>query len=183
MNLRQGQRGIEVPQGEAKLMVRQLCGPLLEIMEDETVQIFHHSLTEFLSDESRDESSTGFPILRPCDAHKAIVLTSLEYLRFDCFSSDWPKKYIKPGNDRRYHHLATHYKKTWGDRSKNYPLLNYVAGNWPHHVSKSACVDAEFFEVINEFLVKESHSFKGIALLSFTSEMLLAREKGSSFEL
>lgn len=31
-----------------KAIVREACGPLLEILEDETVSVIHHSLTEFL---------------------------------------------------------------------------------------------------------------------------------------
>lgn len=36
---------------DTKALVRTACGPLLEILEDETVSIIHHSFTEFLVDE------------------------------------------------------------------------------------------------------------------------------------
>jgi hypothetical protein len=41
-------RGGLRPDQDAKLAVRNSCGPLLEICEDEVVQILHHSFTEFL---------------------------------------------------------------------------------------------------------------------------------------
>src|ERR1700712_1853407 len=69
-----------------KEIVRGACGPLLEIMEDEVVQILHHSFTEFLLDTSRSQDTTKgiarFPVLDPTVCHVDIALTCLRYLRF-----------------------------------------------------------------------------------------------------
>lgn len=45
---------------ETKDLVRAACGPLLEILPDETVPVIHHSFTEFLKGDTRSHSSGDF---------------------------------------------------------------------------------------------------------------------------
>lgn len=163
VSLRAGQKGIEMPQKDAKALVRSVCGPLLEIMGDETVQIFHHSLTEFLVDESRQIGPGCFPILRPAEAHRTIALTSIAYLSLDCFMEDWPgpvrqtskmpSTLTDVGRTWQYNNDA------WTERSDRYPLLNYVAGNWPRHVIKSTQEDLGLFTRLDGFLNPDSLAF------------------------
>src|SRR5690348_16573436 len=60
---------------DTKAIVRAACGPLLEILEDETVSVLRHSFTEFLTDESRirRESTSGthqqFPVVSGEETH------------------------------------------------------------------------------------------------------------------
>jgi hypothetical protein len=50
-----------VPQ-DTKSIIRAGCGPLLEILDDETVSIIHHSFTEFLVDpDRRTDDANQFP--------------------------------------------------------------------------------------------------------------------------
>lgn len=71
---------------DTKAVVRAACGPLLEILEDETVSVIHHSFTEFLIDSGRstrpssDDQHPQFPVIDPQKAHRAMGLTCLRYL-------------------------------------------------------------------------------------------------------
>lgn len=70
----------------AKTIVKSACGPLLEIMNDETVQVIHHSFTEFLLDSNRayhnpSGSFPQFPVLDQNSAHKFLVLNCLAYIQ------------------------------------------------------------------------------------------------------
>ncbi|KAL4727267.1 hypothetical protein ACLX1H_006173 [Fusarium chlamydosporum] len=53
---------------EDKDLVRAACGPLLEILPDETVSVVHHSLTEFLVGAARTGRPDGYPVLDPSGA-------------------------------------------------------------------------------------------------------------------
>ncbi|KAK8024263.1 hypothetical protein PG993_012329 [Apiospora rasikravindrae] len=65
---------------EGKALVKASCGRLLEILEDESVSVIHHSFTEFLHDETRSSSSSSFPVLDATSAHAMLVELSLQYL-------------------------------------------------------------------------------------------------------
>ncbi|KAI9879308.1 MAG: hypothetical protein M1830_008959 [Pleopsidium flavum] len=124
VNLRQGQKGIEIPQVESKNMVQRVCGP------------------------------NDFPFLLTSEAHSAIAVTSIHYLSFDCFGEVWPSRYIPKeciwGSEANS--LVHHKEKSWNERSGNYPLLNYVADNWARHARKYAFADVDFFEKLGVFL-------------------------------
>lgn len=65
---------------ESKDLVRQSCERLLEILEDETVSVIHHSLTEFLRDGEREMGDGQFPVLEKDKAHAMLVEILLRYL-------------------------------------------------------------------------------------------------------
>lgn len=48
---------------QTKSVVREGCGPLLEILQDETVCPIHHSFTEYLYDPDRHSGHAMFPVL------------------------------------------------------------------------------------------------------------------------
>jgi hypothetical protein len=52
--------GKTINSSDIKLMVRSSCGPLLDILENETVQVIHHSFTEFLLDCSRGSAQKRY---------------------------------------------------------------------------------------------------------------------------
>jgi hypothetical protein len=69
---------------DSKYIVRNACGPLLEIVENEVVQILHHSFTEFLLDVGRmnqPEAQYQFPTIDPTKAHRNIALSCLAELQ------------------------------------------------------------------------------------------------------
>jgi len=53
---------------------------LLEILEDESISVIHHSFTEFLRDKTRRENPNAFPVLSLQIAHKMLAVVSLKYL-------------------------------------------------------------------------------------------------------
>ena len=63
-----------------KHLVRSACGPLLEILPDETVCVIHHSLTEFLNGTTRQLTSHDYPILSLGSTHNHLALVCLGYL-------------------------------------------------------------------------------------------------------
>ncbi|KAK8099138.1 ankyrin repeat-containing protein [Apiospora kogelbergensis] len=63
-----------------KALVKASCGRLLEILEDESISVIHHSFTEFLHDDARDTSCSSFPVLDASSAHAMLVELSLQYL-------------------------------------------------------------------------------------------------------
>ncbi|KAF4464176.1 ankyrin repeat-containing [Fusarium albosuccineum] len=64
---------------KGKTLVTEGCGRLLEVLEDETVSVIHHSFTEFLRDETRNRRG-AFPVLDSARAHGEMAVALLEYL-------------------------------------------------------------------------------------------------------
>jgi hypothetical protein len=79
---------------DTKAVVRAACGPLLEILEDETASVIHHPFTDFLIDAERMTRDTSkgshpqFPVIDPIKAHNAMALACLKYLTSGCLD-DW----------------------------------------------------------------------------------------------
>jgi ankyrin repeat protein len=75
-----------------KELVRTACGPLLEILADETICVVHHSLTEFLNGSARSKSlgakngpSSPYPILLKGTTHDRLAKACVSYiLRSQC---------------------------------------------------------------------------------------------------
>ncbi|RDW59222.1 hypothetical protein BP5796_12146 [Coleophoma crateriformis] len=65
---------------EAKDLVREACGRLLEILDDESVTVIHHSFTEFARDETRRGEPGAFPVLEEHKAQRMMVQVFLQYL-------------------------------------------------------------------------------------------------------
>lgn len=75
---------------DAKRLVSIACGSLLEILEDETVSVIHHSFTEFLTDPARESTAVGlgtkmFPVINFRRAHRQLGLKCIRYLQ-SCYS-------------------------------------------------------------------------------------------------
>ncbi|RDW63780.1 hypothetical protein BP6252_11325 [Coleophoma cylindrospora] len=65
---------------EAKDLVREACGRLLEILDDESVTVIHHSFTEFARDETRRGEPGAFPVLEEHKAQRMLLQVFLQYL-------------------------------------------------------------------------------------------------------
>ncbi|KAH8691002.1 ankyrin repeat-containing domain protein [Phaeosphaeriaceae sp. PMI808] len=76
--------------GAAKSYVRSACGPLLELLPDETLCVIHHSLTEYLQGTTRIEP-TDYPILATGLIHKRLALICLSYLQNGCLEGVEPE--------------------------------------------------------------------------------------------
>ncbi|KAF4981767.1 hypothetical protein FZEAL_2489 [Fusarium zealandicum] len=74
---------IQAPNG-FKVLIATCCGSLVEILEDETLQVIHHSFTEFLRGDSRNKpecESSEFPVIDSDKAHKRMAINCLRYLQ------------------------------------------------------------------------------------------------------
>ena len=141
-----------------KDLVRRACGPLLEILEDETVSVIHHSFTEFLVDVSRDgrpapgSIHSQFPVISTPSTHLHLALTSLKYLSSGCLS-EWEME----GRDGEYfHHGSTGTQRAIILR---YPFLDYAMKNWYIHASKLSTNNALYI-VLDDFMRSENHNFR-----------------------
>ncbi|KAI1809721.1 hypothetical protein GGS20DRAFT_260186 [Poronia punctata] len=121
----------------AKDLVRTACGPLLEIIADETVRVVHHSLTEYLIGTTRADKPVGYPILKHDATHATLALSCLAYLEAVCRAS------TKGGESSHRNH-----PKWTFEQSARYPFFEYAATNWSWHVVKSGASQLYQKEVI-----------------------------------
>jgi ankyrin repeat protein len=140
-------QGLFVDIPSAKRVLRICCGPLLEVLENETIQVIHHSFTEFLLDDARiiEGSQGGFPVLNSTLAHKRLALECLDYM-------------LKSFAAHEFH-------VRWrGDQEKKdfllkYPFMQYSAQHWHSHVLKSNINDDQVFEKVDKLLTSGSQDF------------------------
>jgi ankyrin repeat protein len=145
-----------------KNLVRAACGPLLEILPDETVSVIHHSLTEFLNGSTRPHAvsdalaaANSYPILDMNSTHNRLALGCLSYIQSGCLDQ------AKLADDDDYESDSE-----WGDRYYvapgvnrgllvKYPFLTYCLENWHVHARKAeSCglMSTELFESIGRLL-------------------------------
>lgn len=126
----------------AKGLVRAACGPLLEILSDETISVIHHSLTEFLNGSTRlgqdsvtlgiDGKSSGlFPVLTPRATHECLAVSCLQYLVAGCLDGMKCNKTMENGQLFKRREEVTYEVARLG-----YPSLTYAAENWVAHAFK-----------------------------------------------
>ncbi|RFU78472.1 hypothetical protein TARUN_3719 [Trichoderma arundinaceum] len=144
-----------------KDLIRAACGPLLEVLPDETVSVIHHSFTEYLKGTTRSEENldTGYPILQMGPTHTQLALQCLIYLQAGCLSS------VKIGSSDDAENT---YWKEWGlvnthepssgkvledevQLRLKYPFFEYAVSNWHQHIVKSETAGQDQTE-INEKL-------------------------------
>lgn len=141
---------------DTKALVRTACGPLLEILEDETVSIIHHSFTEFLLDQGREErasTETGigqFPVIKSTDTHQFLALTCLKYLTSGTLDG-W--KSVRRGRDGSLHPIRQE------DVKMAHPFLDYAASNICAHVAKIGSSDKVVFAALDEFMKTDNQAF------------------------
>ncbi|KAM0265173.1 hypothetical protein ACHAQJ_000326 [Trichoderma viride] len=132
-----------------KDLIRIACGPLLEILPDETVSVIHHSFTEYLRGASRSSEGLriGYPALQMGPAHTQLALQCLGYLQSGCLS------FVKIDTHDDIRHM---YWTDWGvvrnheagagtgkvsekeiQLRLKFPLFEYAASNWYQHIMKS----------------------------------------------
>ncbi|KAI3316527.1 ankyrin [Xylariaceae sp. AK1471] len=132
----------------AKDLVRSACGPLLEILPDETLCVVHHSLTEFLNGSTREvRTDADYPVIHFGATHNRLALICLKYLQSGVLDGILlveerdPCRRVQPG---------------WVTRGSNElpsPFVQYAASNWHVHARKAALSGIDQAE-INEHLDK-----------------------------
>ncbi|KAB5515517.1 hypothetical protein GE09DRAFT_979602, partial [Coniochaeta sp. 2T2.1] len=123
-----------------KTLIATCCGLLVEILEDETLQVIHHSFTEFLRGDSRqisDASPLQFPIIDSADAHKHMTINCLRYLQSGSLLLKGEKEKARfDYREARLHH----------------PFLGYAVENWLYHAGRFDSDNADLLKAIETFL-------------------------------
>ncbi|KAJ4860719.1 ankyrin repeats (3 copies) domain-containing protein [Trichoderma breve] len=136
---------LHISLGQGKDLVRRSCGRLLELLEDESVSVIHHSFTEFLHDATRKKDAAAFPALDDIASHEMLAVLMLEYLdgcpHFDATIDDDREEeeeevnyddYDWRGKEReRREDIATKLRET-------HPLVSYAAENLAFHLKNAS---------------------------------------------
>lgn len=127
---------LDAPSGFKSLLATS-CGPLVEILEDETLQPIHHSFTEFLRGDTRSspsgDASLDFPIIDSKEAHKRLALSCLRYLQSGSLLLEHERSsntaatasvtWNKPGHERDFD--EEHYKHSYLGQEREKDPFNY----------------------------------------------------------
>ncbi|VUC29009.1 unnamed protein product [Clonostachys rosea] len=123
-----------------KDLIRVACGPLLEILPDETISVIHHSFTEYLKGTTRSENGEGYAILQQGPSHAQLALSCLRYLLIthclDEVESSIDDSREEPGCD------TGETQRDWIPDSIiklriKFPFFVYATSNWHVHVRES----------------------------------------------
>lgn len=160
-------------------------------MEDEVVQILHHSLTEFLLDVSRMGRSTNdvpqFPVIEPTTTHRDIAVACLASLQSNDVFGSYPKD-EDPGKSE----VAR--SERFGGNSGvmfnfqviflQYPLVGYAARKWAYHARNYDNEDERFFDTLEEFCSPQSLHFRAwLKLMSQEPDSPVAAMHASSLHV
>jgi hypothetical protein len=164
----------------SKQVVRLICAPLLDILEDGTIQVIHHSFTEFLLNRDRQSSGQGvsFPVLDPIAAHRNLVKTCITYLQSGCLvpknvkqeftqtcdalcdHGDWPCPRAPVPKDPFDYQQA---------RLK-YPFIEYAVDNWTWHACRYDLEDTSFFDLVSRFMQGTDLAFQRWLILKWRAK-------------
>ncbi|CAI6330860.1 unnamed protein product [Periconia digitata] len=155
---------------EGKELVKRSCGRLLEILEDESVSVIHHSFTEFLRDGERASEDGAFPVLDKDNAHGMLVVMSLKYLDKCIVPEGALNDYVEKNEDymQEYDDFDSRDGRSREDKRKeniiqqlrvSYPLLEYVSKNLDHHLSEVKSEDTIVLDVLDELFQPERAAF------------------------
>ncbi|OJJ78555.1 uncharacterized protein ASPGLDRAFT_182453 [Aspergillus glaucus CBS 516.65] len=141
---------------ETKELVRAACGPLLEILPDETVSVVHHSFTEFLKGftRSNDSDDSAYPVLHSGSTNQCLAVACLNYLRSGCLDNQRVKR---SDNDEFYYPK----KAEQSELRLQFPFLGYAANNWYKHTRRAASAGANMshvYDLLDTFFA-EKHRY------------------------
>lgn len=157
-----------------KVVARSACTPLLEISEDETVSVIHHSFTEFLLNAERigggiKGNTLQFPVLSPDIVHKKLSVICMDYLRSGGLrvgkDDDQSRAGKDSANDRKGFSSFDRPEKendeyNYQEAKLHHPFLEYAVGGWAFHASKYDFEYHSFFKSVSGFLDPDSIDFK-----------------------
>ncbi|KAJ5198176.1 uncharacterized protein N7498_007293 [Penicillium cinerascens] len=139
---------------DIKNLVRAACGPLLQILHDETVSVVHHSFTEFLKGFTRSVAldDSTYPILEAGPTNQRLAIACLDYLASGCLETLDIKKRSKEDEFFRP-------KKAKESKIRlQFPFLEYAATNWYIHTRRAALADMDlssFYLVLDSFVASK----------------------------
>ncbi|KAK7702812.1 hypothetical protein SLS64_009422 [Diaporthe eres] len=131
--------------GSTKDLVRAACGPLLEILPDETVCVIHHSFTEYLKGTTRSPEDDGYPVLLFGETHASLGSACLVYLLSGVFDE------VEKAQDTKDIKLKL-----------KYPFLAYALSSWHVHVARSTAAghDQTDVNLVLEKLMRDPDSIE-----------------------
>lgn len=144
-----------------KDIVRTACGPLLEILPDETVSVVHHSFTEYLKGTTRVDDEGGYEVLRPGSSHAQLALSCLRYLlvtrcldevQITIDDSDESRAY---GDREHYTYQSNYVSHEIRDLRIKFPFFAYASRSWHAHIRNSEAANYPqegVDEVLEQFL-------------------------------
>ncbi|KAI1654378.1 ankyrin repeat-containing domain protein [Daldinia decipiens] len=165
------------------VLVATCCAPLIEVFEDETLQVIHHSFTEFLRGEMRNlqnvDATIAFPIIESGKAHKHM---SMNCEQSDNMTTESSVTYQKPRHlidpDEEHHkrsHLGLKEEKDLFNYRKarlRHPFLSYAVENWSYHAGLYGDVeDEELFSTVLGFLSPDDIAFRRWLVLQWGSTL------------
>ncbi|CAH0003764.1 unnamed protein product [Clonostachys byssicola] len=141
-----------------KDLIRAACGPLLEILADETVSVIHHSFTEYLKGTTRPGGS-GYPVLEMGPTHAQLAIACLRYLTSGSLKSIVVEEEEYNGDsDGDWYRSRNKVPKEEIQQRLKHPFFEYAAVNWAHHIRRSEAAKQDQTEVlvlVREFLDNE----------------------------
>ncbi|KAM0478919.1 hypothetical protein ACHAPX_004897 [Trichoderma viride] len=165
---------LHISLGQGKDLVRQSCGRLLELLEDESVSVIHHSFTEFLHDATRKANADAFPVLDDTTSHEMLSVLLLEFLD-GCPHVDVTL------DDHREANYGNH---TWGEKERKrredlvtdlrvtYPLVSYAAENLTFHLNKASAQPlAAVKEALTRYLCPGKPAFETMILMNWRGRL------------
>ncbi|CAH0026027.1 unnamed protein product [Clonostachys rhizophaga] len=168
-----------------KELIRTACGPLLEILADETISVIHHSFTEYLKGTTRSSKEPGYHILHPAPTHANLAFECLRYLESRDSVSYWigcvggiPPPVIPLFG---LCSVADAAEKEARLRLQH-PFLDYAAKNWHRHVRKSEKSGFDQYEINIQiqrligremFKVSPIHIAAKLGLASYARDVVL----------
>jgi hypothetical protein len=131
--------GVERNLKATKDLIRAACGPLLEILVDETVSVIHHSFTEYLKGTMRPDDGSGYPILKMGPTHAQLAMACLRYLMAGYLDSyDIKEKDFETDHDWFDYGSYSREGETSQEEVKlrlKHPFFDYAATAWSFHIS------------------------------------------------
>lgn len=139
---------------EIKNLVRAACGPLLQILHDETVSVVHHSFTEFLKGLTRSAAldNSTYPILEAGPTNQRLAIACLDYLASGCLEALDIKKRTKQDE------FFNPKKAQQSGIRLQFPFLEYAAANWYIHTRRAALAGMDlssFYLVLDNFVASK----------------------------
>jgi hypothetical protein len=105
-----------------KDLVRAACGPLLEVLPDETVSVVHNSLAEFLIGTTRAQKPGDYPILESAATHYDLALICFDYIFSGCL------------HDRQVSFYSCELERSC--INIDFPFTEYAISNWHVHTRR-----------------------------------------------
>lgn len=160
-----------------KDLVRASCGRLLDLLEDETVSIIHHSFTEFLHDNSRAAVQNAFPVLVDSEAHDMLAALCLEYLD-SCPHFDTVRDETEQSNYRSRDFIRDEENRRDTIRTQlrlSHPLASYAVENLGFHFAKSYdSLELRGIKVLDALFLPNRPAFETWVLMKYEAKLTSA---------